>query len=470
MSGKPPDIGGPLLLAICGTIAGAAAGAAWMRFAPRRALTPFPRDGGALVADSGGADAATIAATALPDAPAPPPPPPRRHYNVILITVDTLRADLGFAGYPKPITPNIDALAARSTMFQRAYSTASFTPKSLGPLQIGRYAGETHRDYEHYTTFFPSNIFTAERVHDAGMRTFAAHCHRYFTFRNGMQQGFDVWDTSAMPPGMTDNDRRFSSNKMTDVAISLLSKPENVGGPQKFFAWFHYFDPHAPYVPHAGAPAFFDPNEKSKGARARAQYDEEVWFTDVHLGRLFTFIEQQPWAKDTAIIFSADHGEAFGEHNHWMHGRELWEPLVRVPLLVYLPGVQPRRIAQKRSHIDVAPTILDLLGVQIPGDGFLRGTTLVKDITSDPKTPLAERDIYIDMPVGPFNEERHALITGPSPGTKLIDYQGRRYELYDLARDPDENENLGTDKARLAPFVARMQQLRRTLQEIPPNR
>ncbi len=422
----------------------------------------------------------SVSDDAAPLAPALPAPRPSiaiagsptakarspKTYNVILITIDTLRADLGFAGYPKPITTALDALAARSVVFERVYSTASFTPKSLGPLLIGKYASETSRDFEHYTTFYSSNVFLPERLHAAGVRTFAGMCHRYFTFRNGMQQGFDIWDTTAMPPKMTDTDRRSTSKELTDVALSLLGKPENTGTP-RFFAWFHYFDPHLPYVPHAGAPDF-SPKEASKSALARAAYDEEVWFTDSHVGRLLAYVQAQPWARDTAIVVTADHGEAFGEHNHWGHGREVWEPLVRVPLVVYVPGVPPKRVEVKRSHIDLAPTILELTGTPQPSDRSLRGTSLVADLLAGPDARLPERDVFIDMPKGPFNEMRRAYLSGTSPGYKLVDI-GRRYELYDLEHDPGERHDLAEDKTRLAPFVAGLAKLRGTLQELPPR-
>ena len=132
--------------------------------------------------------------------PVAPPANGGKAYNVILISVDTLRADIGFMGYPRPVSANIDALAAKSVIFERAYATASFTPKCLGPLMIGRYSSETYRDFEHYTKFGTENVFLAERIHNAGNRTAAAMCHRYFGWKKGLDQGFDIWDTSSIRP------------------------------------------------------------------------------------------------------------------------------------------------------------------------------------------------------------------------------------------------------------------------------
>jgi arylsulfatase A-like enzyme len=418
------------------------------------------------------------------DAAAPTPSRPKRmrSYNVVLVTVDTLRADLGYAGYPRPVTPNIDALAARSVVFERAYALASYTAKSIGPMLIGRYASETWRDSDHFVTFFPQNVFVAERAQAMGVRTFAGMSHVAFKWRTGLDQGFEVWDTSAVLANQSLDDTSVTSARMTDAAISMLAHDDNTrpawpvdagppegaeGEPRRFFAWFHYFDPHLPYVAHKGAPDFAS-IDAGKLSRPRALYDEEVWFTDQQIGRLLEFIGTRPWSAETAIVLTSDHGEAFGEHGVVGHGRELWEPLVRVPLLLHVPGAEPRRIAQRRSLIDLAPTILDLLGGSPPEDGSLRGTSLVPDAFAAADAAIAARDVYIDMPSGPFNETRRALVTGPGPGLKLISFRDERYALYDLAKDPDELDDLSANQELLAPVLDKYRALKRSLQEIPP--
>jgi arylsulfatase A-like enzyme len=417
----------------------------------------------------------------------------RRTYNVILITVDTLRIDLGFMGYDKRVSPNLDKLAESSTVFERAYSMASYTGKSVGPLLIGKYPSETLRDGGHFNTYFPPNVFVTERLHDRGVRTFAGHCHWYFKFPTGLNQGMDVWDTSAIPPGMGDNDTSVTSERESDLAIKLLGRPDNTavgaggsapgdGGleladaavatpaagdagssdaPRRFFGWFHYFDPHAQYVPHEGAPEF------SGIFPAKNLYDGEVWYTDKHLGRVFDFVAQQPWGPDTVIVVTADHGEAFADHNMSWHGQEIWESLVRVPLVFHVPGMAPRRIPLKRSHIDLVPTILELMGVTAADDDdHPRGTSLVPDIESKSNDELEERDVYIDMPPGPYNGPRRAVITGPTPGMKLIHQGGRSYLLFDLAEDPGEKRDLAWDKEKLDPVLAKFQAARARLKEV----
>jgi arylsulfatase A-like enzyme len=414
-------------------------------------------------------------------------PKPKRTFNVILLTVDTLRPDLGFMNYDKPTSPNLDKIAEKATIFERAYSMASYTGKAVGPMLIGKYPSETLTDFSHFNTYFESNVFVAERLRDAGVRTFAGMCHWYFRNPTGLKQGFEVWDTSAIPPGMGDNDNVVTSDRMADLALKLLQRPENTLGAanedpaadsdagdadkkpstHRFFAWFHFFDPHAQYVPHEGSPDF---NGKGPVGSQRAIYDQEVWYTDKHIGRVLDYVASQPWAEDTAIVMTADHGEAFYEHNMMRHGSEIWDELVHVPLFVYVPGAEPRRVSARRSHIDVVPTILELMGVPLPEDDSLRGKSLVDDVYLPKDGQHEERDIYIDMPQGPFNGVKRAVIT--VPGLKLIHSGGAMYQLFDLESDPDEKKDLANNKELRATALERMNAIRSRLKEIevkPPQ-
>jgi arylsulfatase A-like enzyme len=417
---------------------------------------------------------------------------PKKTYNVILITVDTLRPDLGFMGYDRPTSPNLDKIAAKATVFERAYSMASYTGKAVGPMLIGKYPSETLTDFSHFNTYYEGNVFLAERLRDFGVRTFAGMCHWYFKHPTGLKQGFDVWDTSAIPPGMGDNDTVVTSDRMADLALRLLKRPANVTGqsdddadagadgggtsdagaggkPHRFFAWFHFFDPHAQYVTHEGAPEF---STKGPFGAQRALYDQEVWFADKHIGRVLDYVASQPWAAETAIVMTADHGEAFYEHGMMWHGSEIWEELVHVPLFVYVPGAEPRRVSQKRSHIDIVPTILELEGAPLPEEGEIRGKSLLTDVYLPKTGEHEERDVYIDMPAGPFNGVKRAVITGPSPGVKLIHSGGYNYQLFDLAADPDERKDLSSDKDKLQAAIRGMNGVRARLKEIevkPPK-
>lgn len=413
--------------------------------------------------DCSGADAV------LPVAPPSPPPPAQpketmpEDLNLIVITIDTLRTDVGFMGYAKDTTPNLDRLATRSVVFDRAYAMASYTGKSLAPMFIGLYPNETVRDGGHFNTYAPANVFTAERLKDAGVVTMGAASHWYFNRWSGLPQGIDTWDLSAKPgEGQGDTDTSVTSKELADAAIRLLSKSESTR--KRFFMWVHFFDPHAQYSPHAGAPDFLG-DERGPTALAKAAYDGEVWFTDKHVGRVLDHIADQPWAARTAIVVTADHGEAFNEHGMSFHGIELWESLVHVPLLVFVPGVPPHHVPVKRGHIDVAPTLLALM--RVPAEGArLRGVSLVPDLLATDEGEYVERDVYFDMPAGPYNLMRRGLLTGTTPGKKLIHFGANQYQLFDLATDPGEKDDLSPDPSALAPAQAAFQALRGGLEEI----
>ncbi len=376
--------------------------------------------------------------------------------NVVLITIDTLRPDVGFMGYGKPTTPNLDALAAKGTVFDHAYSLASYTGKSIGPMMIGKYPSETDRDSGHFNTYFMGDPNVAERLRAAKVRTFGAASHWYFQPWSGLSRGMDDWDMSAQPRGgQGDNDTSVTSMQLSDVALRLLAKPENSKG--RFFMWLHYFDPHEQYMPHEGAPDFRVDGEVA----TRAQYDGEVWFTDRHIGRVLDYIRGQPFAEKTAIIVTSDHGEAFAEHNMSWHGVELWESLIHVPLVVYVPGQEPRHVAPKRSHIDLVPTILELMHVSASA---MEGRSLVTDALGD--AAPEERDVLVDMPAGPYTMMHKALIVGPTPGKKLIWFGGKNYQLFDLANDPGELHDLSGEPEQLTPMLTAFERTRGNLKEI----
>lgn len=387
-----------------------------------------------------------------------------RPLNVILITIDTLRADVGFLGYPKPVSPNLDKLAAESTIYERAYSLASYTGKSIGPMLIGRYPSETYRDGSHFNTYVPKNVFVTERLKDAGYRTFGCAGHWYFRPWSGLSQGMDTFDVSAIPPGMGDNDDTVTSEAIANVALKMLQNPANTGS--KFFMWMHFFDPHMQYVGHPGAPDMMM-GATGGAAFGRAAYDGEIWFTDKHIGRVLDYVKSASFANDTAIIVTADHGEAFGEHAMSWHGGELWEPLVHVPLVLYVPGQKARRVAEKRGAIDIAPTILELAGIKIPEElGEIQGTSLLADTLAPPGAALDERDVYLDMPIGPFNGMRRGLLFGKSPGMKVLHFGGAQYSLFDLANDPQEKNDLAKDKELAQEAIKKLATFRAGLKEI----
>ena len=183
-------------------------------------------------------------------------------------------------------------------------------------------------------------------------------------------------------------------------------------------------------------------------------YDGEVWYTDRQIGRLVDFVAHQPWGNKTAIILTSDHGEAFAEHRMIRHGVELWEELVRVPLVIYVPGIPPHRVTQRRSAIDLVPTLLDLFerepptGTGASGSGsfdFVSGHSLSDDIVLPPGYQSEARDVLIDMPAGPNNDERRAFI---HDGRKLTIFNAVRFLLFDLSVIQRKTRSLRRSRAR----------------------
>ncbi|MBM4373509.1 MAG: sulfatase [Deltaproteobacteria bacterium] len=356
---------------------------------------------------------------------------PTKPINVLLLTIDSLRYDMPWQGYPRDIAPNLTALARESVVYPRAYSVSSYTAKSVGALLSGRYPSQLYRSWSFFAEYSLDNEFFPELLSARGVKTMAAHAHFYFDRGKNLNQGFDVW---RMVPDLKVNnttDESITGDKHTDLAIDLLSEPANTKGP--FFLWLHYMDPHDQYRPHPEAPNF--------GKSTRDHYDAEVFYTDLQVERLLAFARKQPWWEDTAVIVSSDHGEAFGEHKMWRHAFALWEVLTRVPLIVKAPGAAPRMVDARRSDIDLAPTIVDLLGLS-PSPGFV-GRSLVPEVYGI-EPPGDREPIVTDLPGDSNNSPMRAIVKGDYK--LIVDDAGGGVSLYDLARDPGETKNLARDK------------------------
>lgn len=414
----------------------------WLRSGELSALSTLAaeparkRSGDDAAGPAEGPDLRMSAAAALPAADS------TRPLHVLLIIVDSLRADMPWMGYERPIAPRLTALAQRSVTYTRAYSIASSTARSVGPLLVGRYPSEMERNGLFFSRWYPSNEFVSERLSAAGHHTAALLTHTYFTpGGTGMDQGFKDYvvipgkrvaaaDEASKPARRT----TLRAQKMMQAAAERLTLD------QRFFVYVHYIDPHAPYRPHQGRPTW--------GSRPRDLYDQEVHYTDEWIGNLVDWARSQPWGESLAVIVTADHGECLGEHGQYKHGYELWEELTRVPLIIHVPGTTARRIDLPRSQIDLAPTVLELMGMERSGD--LSGVSLVPEIRGG--TP-ERRTVVLDLPGDDLQEQRRAIIEN---NLKLIvSGKDQRARLFDLEADPEESNNLApADDARLRDMLA----------------
>jgi arylsulfatase A-like enzyme len=387
-----------------------------------------------------GAEASTRGSAAPVASAEPPVGRPKRPLNVILLTVDSLRTDVPWLGYSRPIAPNLTKLARESVVYSSAYAASSYTAKSVATMLSGRHASTLYRNGSFFTRYAESNRFLAEILSEKGVRTVSWHGHMYFGRNSGFEQGFDEWE---LVPGITfdpETDNEVTSEKMTKLGRELLAK--NTSG--RFFAFAHYMDPHDQYLKHVEAPDF--------GRKARDRYDSEIWYTDFWIGRLLDWARSQPFWKSTAIIVTSDHGEAFGEHGMYKHAFELWEVLVRVPLLVYAPGVTARKIDERRSHVDLAPTILDLMGFEVPAD--FQGRSFVPELYGE--APEVREPILCELAHDRHNPPRRAVIQG---SYKLIEFERGRVALFDLSQDPEEETDLSKTRPEQ---LSRMKALMKT--------
>ena len=374
-------------------------------------------------------------------------------FNVLVISIDSLRADMPWAGYERPIAPNLVKLAAQSVRFTQAYSTSSFTSKSIPGLLTGRYPSELTRTGSFFTKYLDPEQFVCTHLKKEAIPCIGGHAHMYFApGTSGFENGFSAW---KIVPGITfdyQTDPWVTSDKLAPMAIEML---KTVSATQPFVAWFHFMDPHDEYKSHVESPHF--------GKKARDLYDEEVFFTDLWVGKLLDFVAAQPWAAKTAILLTADHGEAFGEHGQFVHGFELWQNLVHVPLFLHVPGVAARHIDVPRSDVDLAPTILDLLDVKDGRDPLaLEGTSLVPELMGC-ATP--ERDVVLDLPMTSDSDKRRALIHGH---LKIIAFgKEESLKLFDLDADPEEKTPILRGEA-FDDMAHRFRERDKTIHEIAP--
>ncbi len=373
--------------------------------------------------------------------------------SVILITLDSMRADMPWAGYPRQIAPTLTALEKESVSYTRAYALSSYTSMSLGGALAGNYPGAVKRDGYFFGTYPKDVTMFPERLQAAGVRTMAVQGHGYFKPGTGLSQGFDEWKIVPNLKWNAQTDENVTSPQMLALSEELLSREENTRG--RFFFWVHFLDPHDQYMPHKDGTAW--------GKKARDLYDGEIEFTDKHVKQLLEFVAKQPWASRVAIVVSADHGESFGEHGVYRHGFEIYENLVRVPWFFRVPGVTPRRVEHARSHLDLAPTMLELLGA--PADPALPGQSLVPELLGE-VTPGA-RDVIVDLPRTSDNDRRRALITGSH---KIISYGDDAYQqVYDVVADPDEKVDLAkTDKALHKALLEKYKAATASIRDVKP--
>jgi arylsulfatase A-like enzyme len=359
--------------------------------------------------------------------------------NVVLITLDTTRADaLGTYGQRLPVSPNIDRLAAEGTQFVQCVSSAPSTLPSHSTLFTGK------QPYVHGVransgfVLSDANVTLAEVLRERGYATAAEVAAPVLGVQTQISQGFDrVRDLSS-----EDVERKsIRVRHQGDIREVLIDEREadditkhgirfiNENREKKFFLWLHYFDAHQPY----------SPPDRFSEISLESPYHGEIRYVDEQVDRILKQIEGVGLRERTLVVVTADHGEGLGEHSEDTHVHFVYDSTIRVPLLLWGAGV-PRglKISSLVRTVDVAPTILDLLGLP-PMDG-------VQGLSLRPLLEGASRDLRL---VG-YGESIESHVTF---GTSILRYvrEGRwKYihkvepELFDLTTDPSETHNLAT--------------------------
>src|SRR5262245_16167350 len=360
-----------------------------------------------------------------------------RGANVLLVTIDTLRADRVGAFSGGPLTPTLDALAARGVRFTQAHAHAPLTLPAHTSIMTGLIL-PTHGVHNNGSTALAPSVPTlATILRGGGYRTGAFVGAFVLDARFGLSRGFDTYDDRVggdIGP-ITFAFAERSADRVTKLAgdwITQQSNPQSaIRNPQSpWFAWVHLFDPHAPY--------------RAPERRVANPYDNEVAFADAQLGGLLERLRAAGQLDSTLVVVLADHGESLGEHGEATHGLFAYEATLHIPLIIAGPALHQGAVETPVGQADVLPTVTDLLG--LPAPARIEGQSLASAIRGQPP---AERAIYFEA-LDAYLTRNWAPLTGVmAGGWKFIDLPDA--ELYDLGRDPGETKNvIGTNAARAA--------------------
>jgi len=368
--------------------------------------------------------AALDAVAQTPTKPAP---------NVVLITIDTLRADhLGCYGYKQIKTPNIDSLAAEGTRFERAFSVVPVTLPSHGSMLTGTYPMLSGMHDFSGNKLNPLQLTLASVLKHAGYQTGAVVAAAVLDSRFGLNQGFDFYydhfDFSRLDEANLDEMER-PGNVVADVTLDWLAKNSQ----KKFFLWMHLYDPHFPYTPP-------EPYRKEYAAQP---YDGEIAFADEQVGRLLRYLKEKGIYKNTVIVLCGDHGESLGEHGEKTHGFFIYNATMHVPLIMRLPDDATARIvADPVSLVDLMPTVLGAVGLEVPSQ--VQGRSLLSQLHGEHPDRVLYGETFLPRIHFNWSELRG------SENTKYHFIDAPKPELYDLARDPGELHNLFAEKKAVA--------------------
>lgn len=407
-----------------------------------------------LVILAGGVIAAVLYVTSQP-----------RAHNVLLVTIDTLRADhLPLYGYENGKTPNLDRLAGDGVLFKTAVSHAPLTLVSHSSILTGTYPF-FHGVRNNGSYHAPDALNTAAEIFGAhGYDTAAFVGSFVLDSRFGLDQGFDVYDDDMIDGrqkhSLFEFKDRIAENVISRVLAWFEKRPKDDQA-APFFLWVHLFDPHKEY----------EPPEPYRSEFAANLYDGEIAYTDSQLGRLFDRLKADGLYDDTLIAVTSDHGESMGEHGELTHSIFIYNATTWVPLIIKAPGNEfaGTVVAQLAQHIDMLPTLLDISKI-----GGAADEALIEDIQGSSLLPAMEGDpdggevyAYAESYLPKFYYKWSPPVSIRSGNYKYIHLPTP--ELYDMRADPDELINIFEGRKELgAEYARRLDELVTTLSEGKP--
>ncbi len=368
---------------------------------------------------------------------------PSKKNNVLLITIDTLRADyLGAIGEYKIKTPFIDSIANNGLLFTNVFTAVPLTLPSHISILTGTYPSlhGVRNNGQFFNNISIKSI--ASILKNNGYNTYAITASYVLHSRFGLSKDFDyylnVHKSNSLKHSIS---TQFIEKKAEEVISDVSNLIPDIKTP--FFLWVHFFDPHAPYEP---------PHKYSHGSNVES-YIGEIEYTDYAIGKLLYLLKKNNLSDNLIICITSDHGESLGEHKETTHGHFLYNSTLRVPLILQSNSITPNKIHNFVSTIDIAPTILDMLNFSIPS--YMQGSSLIKFLNSnkhmDKKIIYSETlQPFLDnnwAPLFSIITERKKYIYAPKP--ELYDLKIDTYELNNIINDASNNSYL----LKLKPFL-----------------
>lgn len=398
-------------------------------------------------------------------------PPQFQDSNIILITIDTIRADhFGVYGYSRETTPYMDNFAKTGVLFKNCYAQGSWTVPSmvslftsLSPLthkiihgiaKVSETASGKNDRSQELAVFYqevldPSYRTLTEVMAESGFKTAGFTTNGHLVKKQGFAQGFQYYNEDSCLWGRADC--------INQQVFPWLEENMN----NKFFLWIHYFDPHADhgrddrlYDPPGPYDEIFPWKGEQKGIeQSLALYDGEIRFTDDKVKELIDKVASLGLMSKSVVIITADHGDEFRDHNGWGHSKTVYNELIHAPLMIHFPGNKyaGTAVVTNVRSIDIMPTILDISGAELPQEA--QGRSLLPAISGQ---EIAQLPAYSETRRWE-NIDKRTLIDGK---LKLIaDYRSGENELYDLTDDPGEKKNIySAQPEKAAPIKRRLEE------------